>query len=360
MADKRDYYEVLGVGKNATDSEIKSAYRKLAKKYHPDANPDDAVAAEKFKEASEAYAILADKEKRQQYDQYGFAAFEQGGAGGFNGGFDFGGFDFGDLFGDFFGGGSRSRNTRSGPMRGANLRTSIRITFEEAVFGCEKEISLAEKVECEECGGSGAKKGTTAETCSKCHGSGRVMMRQQSLFGMVQTETDCPDCRGTGKIIKEKCPKCRGTGYTSRKTKIKVSIPAGIDNGMSVRVREKGEPGTKGGPRGDLMVEVQVSPSSDFDRDDMDIYSVVHVPFTTMALGGTIRIKTVDGDVEYEVKAGTQTHTRIRLKGKGVPSVRQASRRGDQYVTLVVDVPVHLSRQERKALEAFAKVNNHN
>ena len=358
MAEKRDYYEVLGVGKNATEAEIKSAYRKLVKTCHPDAHPDDPEAAEKFKESSEAYAVLSDKEKRQQYDQFGFAAFEQGGPGG-AGGFDFTNMNdiFGDLFGDFFGGGSHSRSARSGPMKGANLKTSVRITFEEAVSGCVKEITLNQKETCDECGGSGAKKGTEPETCTRCGGSGRVMMRQQSLFGMIQSESECPECRGTGKIIRAKCSKCRGTGFTSRRARIEVSIPAGIDNGMSVRVRDKGEPGNMGGPRGDLLVEVQVAPSQDFDRSDTDLYSVVRVPFTKMALGGKILIKTVDGDVEYEVKAGTQTNTRIRLRGKGVPFLRQPDRRGDQYVTLIVDVPTRLSHREKKALEEFAKAS---
>ncbi|MBQ0059975.1 MAG: molecular chaperone DnaJ [Lachnospiraceae bacterium] len=355
MADKRDYYEVLGVAKTATDSELKSAYRKLAKKYHPDANPDNEEAAEKFKEASEAYSILSDPEKRKQYDQFGHAAFEQGG-GGYQD-FNFGGMDdiFGDIFGSFFGGGGGRSSRRNGPMRGANLRTSISISFEEAVFGCEKELSLNLKEECPECGGSGAKKGTEPETCTNCNGSGRVMMRQQSIFGMMQSEQDCPTCRGTGKIIKEKCSKCRGTGFITKKNKIQVSVPAGIDDGMSIRVSGKGEPGTMGGPRGDLMVEVHVARSRDFEREDMNIFSAVPISFTKAALGGTIRIKTVDGEVEYEVKAGTQTNTRIRLRGKGVPSVRNKDRRGDHYVTLIVDVPTKLSHKQKAALKEYAK-----
>ena len=243
---KRDYYEVLGVDRSADDATIKKAYRQLAKKYHPDANPGDKEAEAKFKEASEAYAVLSDSEKRRQYDQFGHAAFDGGAGGAGAGGFDFSGMDFGDMFGDifgdFFGGGSR-RGASNGPMKGANLRTSVRITFEEAVFGCEKEIDMVLKDECTTCGGTGAKPGTSPETCTKCGGKGKVVFSQQSLFGMVQNVQTCPECNGSGKIIKDRCTSCRGTGYTSSRKKIKVSIPAGIDNGQSVRIREKGEPG---------------------------------------------------------------------------------------------------------------------
>ena len=355
MADKRDYYEVLGVSKTATDAEIKKAFRVLAKKYHPDMNPGDKEAEAKFKEAQEAYAVLSDAEKRKQYDQFGHAAFD-GGAGG-AGGFDFSGMDmgdiFGDIFGDFFGGGSRSRRANNGPMKGANIRTSIRITFEEAVFGCEKEIELVLKDECKTCHGSGAKPGTSKETCPKCGGKGKVVYSQQSLFGMVQNVQSCPDCNGTGQIIKEKCPDCRGTGYIASKKKIQVSIPAGIDDGQSVRIREKGEPGVNGGPRGDLLVEVVVSRHPIFQRQDMNIYSTAPISFAQAALGGEVRINTVDGDVLYEVKPGTQTDTKIRLKGKGVPSLRNKAVRGDQYVTLVVQVPTGLNEAAKEALRAF-------
>ena len=358
MAEKRDYYEVLGVEKSATEDELKKAYRKLAKKYHPDANPGDQEAAEKFKEASEAYSVLSDPQKRQQYDQFGHAAFEQGGAGGFSG-FDFTGAGmgdiFGDIFGDLFGGGRSSRASRNGPMRGANIRTAVSISFEEAVFGCEKQLELNLKEPCAECGGTGAKKGTQPETCKRCGGTGRVISRQQSIFGMMQTETACPECGGTGKVIKEKCPECRGSGFITKKTKIDLSIPAGIDDGMSVRIRDKGEPGVNGGPRGDLMVEVRVAPSKDFTRDDTNLYSVAPISFSKAALGGKVRIKTVDGEVEYEVKPGTQTNTRIRLRGKGVPYVHNRQKRGDHYVTLVVEVPEKLNREQKRALQAYAK-----
>lgn len=358
---KRDYYEVLGVSKGASDSEIKSAYRKLAKKYHPDMNPGDAEAEKKFKEASEAYAILSDAEKRKQYDQFGHAAFENGGggAGGF-GGFDFSGMDmgdiFGDIFGDLFGGGGR-RRSNNGPMQGANVRARVRITFEEAVFGCEKEIELTLKDTCTSCHGTGAKAGTTPETCPKCGGRGQVTYNQQTMFGTMQSVRTCPDCNGTGKIIKEKCPDCYGSGYISNKKKISVSIPAGIDNGQSIRLREKGEPGVNGGPRGDLLVEVVVSGHTTFQRQDMDIYSNVPISFAVAALGGTIQVDTVDGKVEYDVKAGTQTGTRVRLRGKGVPSLRNKSVRGDHYITLNVQVPTSLNSEAKEALRHFDEVS---
>ena len=351
MADKRDYYEVLGVSKTASDDEIKKAFRTLAKKYHPDMHPGDKECEEKFKEAQEAYAVLSDAEKRKQYDQFGHAAFD--GTGGGAGGFDFSGMDmgdiFGDIFGDFFGGGSR-RRTNDGPMKGSNLRTSVRITFEEAIFGCEKEIEMVLKDECHSCHG---KPGTTPETCPKCGGKGKVVFTQQSFFGTVQNVQTCPDCGGSGKIIKDKCPDCRGTGYIASKKKIQVSIPAGIDNGQSVRIREKGEPGINGGPRGDLLVEVVVSRHPTLQRQDMNIYSTAQISFAQAALGGEIRIHTVDGDVLYEVKPGTQTNTRIRLKGKGVPSLRNKSVRGDHYVDLVVQTPTGLSADAKEALRQF-------
>ncbi len=354
MADKRDYYEVLGVSKTASDDEIKKAFRTLAKKYHPDMHPGDKECEEKFKEAQEAYAVLSDAEKRKQYDQFGHAAFD--GTGGGAGGFDFSGMDmgdiFGDIFGDFFGGGSR-RRTNDGPMKGSNLRTSVRITFEEAIFGCEKEIEMVLKDECHSCHGTGAKPGTTPETCPKCGGKGKVVFTQQSFFGTVQNVQTCPDCGGSGKIIKDKCPDCRGTGYIASKKKIQVSIPAGIDNGQSVRIREKGEPGINGEPRGDLLVEVVVSRHPTLQRQDMNIYSTAQISFAQAALGGEIRIHTVDGDVLYEVKPGTQTNTRIRLKGKGVPSLRNKSVRGDHYVDLVVQTPTGLSADAKEALRQF-------
>ena len=355
---KRDYYEVLGISRDADDAAIKKAYRALAKKYHPDMNPGDKEAEKKFKEASEAYAVLSDPDKRRQYDQFGHAAFEggAGGAGGF-GGFDFSGADFsdifGDIFGDLFGSGRRGGRGGNGPMKGANIRKSIRITFEEAVFGCEKELDLILKDPCEDCHGTGAKPGTSPETCPKCGGRGQVVYTSQSFFGTVQNVQTCPNCGGSGKVIKEKCPKCTGTGYTSSRKKIKVTIPAGIDNGQSVRIRDKGEPGVNGGPRGDLLVEVNVSHHPVFQRQDVHIFSTVPISFAVAALGGDIRIKTVDGDVIYTVKPGTKTDTKVRLKGKGVPSLRNSQVRGDHYVTLVIQTPERLSAEAKEALRKF-------
>ncbi len=363
---KRDYYEVLGVPKDADDATLKKAYRTLAKKYHPDANPGDAEAEKKFKEASEAYAVLSDPEKRRQYDQFGHAAFDGGAGGGGFGGFDFGGFGsgggvdmgdiFGDLFGfgDIFGGGRSSRNSRyNSPSRGANVQAGVRLTFEEAVFGCEKEIEINFKEECASCHGTGAKAGTSKETCSKCNGKGKIMYTRQTPLGTMQNVSTCPDCNGEGQIIREKCPDCRGRGYISRRKKLKVTIPAGIDDGQSVRSPGAGEPGVNGGERGDLLVTVTVSKHPFFIRKDMDIYSTVPISFARAALGGPIIVKTVDGQVEYEVKPGTQTDTKVRLKGKGVPSVRNKNIRGDHYVTLVVQVPERMNEEQRQALRRF-------
>ena len=352
---KRDYYEVLGVDKSADEAAIKKAYRVLAKKYHPDANPGDAEAEKKFKEASEAYAVLSDPEKKRQYDQYGHAAFE-GGAGG-AGGFDFTSADFsdifGDIFGDFFGGRSRSSARNNGPMKGANLRTSVRITFEEAVFGCKKEIELTVKETCKTCNGNGAKPGTTPETCTKCGGKGQVVFTQQSFFGTVRNVQTCPDCQGSGKVIKEKCTDCRGTGYIPMKKRYSVDIPAGIDNGQSTRMPGLGEPGVNGGPRGDVLVEVIVGRHPIFQRQEFNIYSTVPVSFAVAALGGEIFIDTVDGKVIYDVKPGTQTDTKVRLRGKGVPSWRNKDMRGDHFVTLVVQVPDKLSHEAKELLKQF-------
>ena len=355
----REYYEVLGGDRNADDAALKKAYRALAKKYHPDMNPGDKEAEKKFKEASEAYAVLSDAEKRRQYDQFGHAAFEggAGGAGGGFGGFDFNGADFGDIFGDIFGdlfgGGRRGGRAGNGPMQGANIRKGVRITFEEAVFGCEKELEVVIKDPCTTCNGTGAKPGTSPATCPKCGGKGQVVYTSQSFFGTVQNVQTCPDCHGTGKIIKEKCSDCAGTGYVASKKTIQVSIPAGIDNGQSIRIRGKGEPGTNGGPRGDLLVEVTVSRHPVFGRQDMHIFSTAPISFAQAALGGDVRIKTVDGDVLYNVKPGTKTDTKVRLKGKGVPSLRNKQVRGDHYVTLVIQTPEKLSAEAKEALRKF-------
>lgn len=356
MADKRDYYEVLGVDKNASDAELKKAYRKLAKKYHPDTNPGDKEAEAKFKEASEAYAVLSDADKRRQYDQFGHAAFEQGGGAGGFGGFDFGGDMgdiFGDIFGDLFGGGSRSRRAYNGPMQGANVKINMRISFMEAVFGVEKNIEIGYKEECETCHGTGAKPGTQPQTCPKCNGSGQVVYTQQSLFGQVRNVQTCPECGGAGKVVKEKCPKCAGQGFKKIRKPLKVTIPAGVDNGISVRVAGFGEPGKNGGPRGDLLVGLQVDSHPIFQRQDYDIFSTVPISFADAALGGDIKIQTLDGEITQTIRPGTQTDTRIRLKGKGVPSRRNKNLRGDHYVTLIVQVPEKLNNEQKELLRKF-------
>ena len=352
---KRDYYEALGVDKNADDDTIKKAYRKLAKKYHPDVNPGDKEAEAKFKEASEAYAVLSDPDKRRQYDQFGHAAFD----GSHGSGMDFSGMDFtsmfGDIFGDLFGGafGGFGGGGSRGPARGKSLLASVHISFEESIFGCEKELELTLKDDCPTCKGTGAKPGTSKVTCGKCGGKGKVVYTQQSLFGMVQNVQTCPDCSGSGQMIKEKCVDCHGSGYVARKQRIKVNIPAGIDDGQRVRIPGKGDPSPNGGPRGDLLVDVNVSRHPIYQRDGMNIFTTAPLSFAQAALGGDIRLNTVYGDVVYEVKPGTQTDTRIRLKGKGVPSLRNKNVVGDQYVTFVVQVPTGLSAQAKDLIRQF-------
>lgn len=362
---KRDYYEVLGVSKDADDAALKKAYRVLAKKYHPDANPGDKQAEAAFKEINEAYSVLSDPKKRAQYDQFGHAAFDPRMGGGSGGGFYEGSAaDFGDIFGDlfggggdifgsFFGGGRGAQRAANAPMRGANVHATVRLSFEEAVFGCKKKITIDYKEECETCKGSGAKPGTSPETCPTCKGQGKIVKTSRTAFGTMQNVQVCPNCHGSGKIVKEKCTSCNGTGYKRVRKSFEVSIPAGIDNGLSVRMPQGGEPGVNGGERGDLLVECIVSPHPIFKRQDTNIFSTVPISFATAALGGTIRINTVDGEVEYTVKAGTQTDTRVRLAGKGVPSLRNPKVRGDHYVTLVVEVPTKLNEQQRAALKSF-------
>ena len=362
---KRDYYEVLGVSKDADDAALKKAYRVLAKKYHPDANPGDKQAEAAFKEINEAYSVLSDPKKRAQYDQFGHAAFDPRMGGGSGGGFYEGSAaDFGDIFGDlfggggdifgsFFGGGRGAQRAANAPMRGANVHATVRLSFEEAVFGCKKKITIDYKEECETCKGSGAKQGTSPETCPTCKGQGKIVKTSRTAFGTMQNVQVCPNCHGSGKIVKEKCTSCNGTGYKRVRKSFEVSIPAGIDNGLSVRMPQGGEPGVNGGERGDLLVECIVSPHPIFKRQESNIFSTVPISFATAALGGTIRINTVDGEVEYTVKAGTQTDTRVRLAGKGVPSLRNPKVRGDHYVTLVVEVPTKLNEQQRAALKSF-------
>ena len=353
---KRDYYEVLGVDKNADEATIKKAYRGLAKKYHPDMNPGDAEAEKKFKEASEAYAVLSDPEKKRQYDQFGHAAFD-GGMGGGAGGFNFNGADFsdifGDIFGDFFGGGRRSSSrANNGPMQGANVRTSVKITFEESISGTEKEIEIPVKETCKTCNGNGAKPGTSPETCTRCGGKGQVVFTQQSFLGTIRNVQTCPECNGSGKMIKEKCTDCRGTGYVQMRKKYAVPIPAGIDHGQCTRMRGLGEPGKNGGPRGDVLVEVLVGRHDKFQRRDYDIFSTVYMSYAMAALGGEIVIDTVDGPVVYDVKAGMETGAKVRLKGKGVP-VPNRDTRGDHYVTLVIKTPEKLSSEAKELLKKF-------
>ena len=358
MADKRDYYEVLGVQRGATDAEIKKAYRKLAKANHPDLNPGDKEAEARFKEANEAYEVLSDSEKRARYDQFGFAGVDPNygaGAGGFNGGFgdfDFG--DLGDIFGSFFGGGfGGSARTRNGPQRGESLRTGVTISFEEAAFGCEKEVTVERVENCEVCKGSGAAAGTSPETCTACNGTGQVQRRQQTPMGVFATTSVCPRCGGRGKIVKSPCKSCGGSGQVRRRKTIKVSIPAGIDDGQIINLRGQGGAGRNGGPAGDLQIVVGVRPHQLFRRDGTDVYCDAPITFTQAVLGGKLEIPTIDGKVEYEIPEGTQTGTTFRLRGKGIPAVNGRGR-GDQYVTVHIETPRNLNREQKEALRKFS------
>lgn len=362
---KRDYYEVLGVSKGATDDEIKKAYRKLAKQYHPDLHPGDKECEEKFKELNEAAEVLGDPEKRKKYDQFGHAAFDPnagfgGGAGGGFGGFgDFGGFGgFGDIFGDLgdifgFGGGS-SGARRNGPQRGESVRVGVTLTFEEAAFGCKKEVSVGRVEECPDCHGSGCAEGTTAETCPDCGGTGTVRTTKRTPFGMVQSSGPCSRCGGSGKIIHQPCPTCRGKGAVRRNKKITVNIPAGIDDGQTISLKGQGSAGANGGPAGDLLVTVAVRDSDKFERDGTSVLSSVEVSFAQAALGADLQVDTIDGKVKLTIPEGTQSGTVFRLRGKGIPFLR-GSGRGDQYVTVNVAVPKNLNAHQKEALRAFAR-----
>lgn len=362
MAEKRDYYEILGVSKSASEADIKKAYRKLAKQYHPDTNPGDSVSEHKFKEATEAYEVLSDSGKKAKYDQFGHAAFDQSaGAGGFRGGFDFGDMNdvFGDIFGDFFGGGSRRQNSNA-PQKGANLRANIKLSFEEAIFGVEKDIQVTTSDPCDTCHGSGAKPGTSPEQCPTCHGSGQVRYNQQTLFGTVASVKTCSHCQGSGKVIKDKCSDCQGSGFVRKNKKISVSIPEGIDNGQSIRLKGKGEPGKNGGPRGDILLTIYIEPHAHFERHDVDIHYTMLISFAQAALGAELEVPTIDGNVKYEMKAGTQTNTRFRLKGKGVPRLNNPKVRGDQYVTVIIDVPRELTERQMELLKEFESLSKSN
>lgn len=368
MADKRDYYEVLGVNKGATDDEIKKAYRKLARKYHPDLNKDNPEAAEKFKEIGEAYEILSDKDKRARYDQFGFAGVDPnygaGQGGGFGGGFGFEDVDLGDIFGSFFGGGfgGGSRTNRANaPRQGESIRRTVMLNFEEAAFGCEKEIEIDRVEQCTECGGTGAEKGYTPETCSNCHGTGTVKQTQRTPFGAFSSTGPCPNCHGTGKIIKKPCKKCRGTGQERRTRKLSVKIPAGIDDGQSVALRGQGGAGVNGGPAGDVIVTVSIRPHPLFQRDGYDVWCEVPISYAQACLGDKLIVPTIDGKVEYTMPAGTQPGTVFRMRGKGIQAVNGRGR-GDQFVKVTLEVPKDLSDHQKdllRKLEDSDTAQNH-
>ena len=355
MAEQRDLYEVLGLQKGASDDEIKKAYRKLAKKYHPDLNPGDKEAEKKMKEVNGAYEVLSDAEKKARYDQYGFAGIDPNYAGGAGGG-GFGGFqdfDLGDIFGSMFGGGFGGQQTRhNGPRKGENLRITLQLTFEEAVFGCEKSVSVTRNESCKDCGGTGAKKGTSPETCPVCRGSGQVQSTQRTPFGVFSSSSPCQNCKGTGKIIKEPCPSCKGEGRVRKTRTIRVKIPAGIDDGQTISLRGEGNGGAQGGPAGDLYVTVYVKEHKMFKRDGQDIILEMPISFAQAALGATLIVPTVDGKVQYDLPEGTQTGTVFRLRGSGVPSVNGRGR-GDQYVKVNVEIPRNLNHEQKELLRKF-------
>ena len=350
---KRDYYEVLGVEKGASAEEIKKAYRKSAMKYHPDRNPGDKTAEEKFKELGEAYEVLSDDEKRSRYDQYGHAGVDPNfGAGGFNGGGfgGFGGFDFGDIFGEFFGGGSRRGSTQNVPMRGENVGVRLEVTFEEAAFGTEKQVSAQRIENCGNCNGTGSADGSV-ETCSYCRGAGQVRTTRNVMGMTMQTTSECPQCGGRGKVIKNPCNTCRGKGKVRRTQKINVKIPEGVDHGQSVRVRGEGCVGSNGGPNGDLLVEISIRRHSVFQRYGQDVLCEVPITFTQAALGGEIEVPTLDGKTKFDLPEGTQTGREFVLNGIGIPYVNNPRRRGNHRFTVVVETPTKLNREQKELLQ---------
>ena len=356
MADtKRDYYEVLGVDKNADEATIKKAYRTLAKKYHPDMNPGDKEAEAKFKEVNEAYDVLSDPDKKAKYDQYGHAAFDPsaGGGAGFGGFGDFGGFDINDIFSSFFGGASGGSTRRNGPVRGDDITVRLTISFEESVFGCKKEVSYNKIQKCADCSGTGAAKGSSPKTCSACGGSGQVRVQQRTPFGIIQTQKTCDACHGTGKIIENKCPNCRGTGFVRVPKKLEVNIPAGIDDGQQLSLRYQGSDGMNGGNAGDLNIIISVRPHSVFERDGDDLYCEVPITYAEATLGAEIEIPTLEGSMKYTIPEGTQTGTVFTLRNKGVTRVNSKVR-GNLYITVVVEVPKNLTSEQKNLLEKFA------
>ena len=359
MAEKRDYYEVLGIGKNATDAEIKSAYRKLAKKYHPDLNPGNKEAEEKFKEVNEANDVLSDPQKRQRYDQFGFAGVDPnyaaangGGAGGFGGGF--GGVDLGDIFGDIFsgfGGGSSTR-TANAPRKGHDIQASVILTFEEAAHGCSKKITINRQDTCPDCGGTGAAKGTSPETCPDCGGRGYVVTQQRTPFGVMQSQQPCSHCGGRGTIIRNPCKTCRGTGKTAARKSLEINIPAGIDDDQNIALRGQGDAGSNGGPAGDVIVHVTVKADPMFERDGYDVTIHVPITFSQAVLGDDVEVPTVDGRIVQHIPEGTQSGTKFRLRGQGIQYLNGRGR-GDQYVIVDVEIPKKVTRAQREALKAF-------
>lgn len=358
MADKRDYYEVLGVQKGASADEIKKAYRKEAKKYHPDLHPGDKVCEAKFKEVNEAYEVLSDDDKKSRYDQFGHAGVDPNFGGG-GGGYSASGFgDFGDIFENIFGGGFGGfggfggGSRRNGPVRGADIRKTVELTFEEAAFGCKKKIELDKTEECHTCHGSGAKAGTSPATCGRCGGSGQVTTQSRTPFGYMRNVTTCPECHGSGKIVKEPCSECRGSGKVRKHKTVEVEIPQGINDGQTMQISGGGEVGERGGQRGDLLITIRIKKHNIYTRDDFDVYVTMPITFAQAALGATIKVPTISGVVEYDIPEETQTGSVFRLRGKGIPYIRGKGR-GDQFVTVEVETPKNLTQKQKELLREF-------